>query len=380
MAGISSPLSRQSSPTRGSPPPPPGNPPAPGWNPFARLPRDLILTAVVFLLSLFHLVLISFLAPSSFTAVHLTPPLPSEQPAASLISESSIPRIPLVSSLIPELPIFLFLAHLAALSFNILYTTTGSFLASFAFSQFLIFDSPTLSMAVQNKALAIHMAFVAWAIRAAHFLDDGPRDPDIEWFTDFFVSLLSISTAIFIRPEAAAATLLLIPSVHKYATHDLSKLLNRTRRYFSDTIPGPIVAGFALLLLAIGVRLIGFPLYVLRKPTVSGVFRELATNPHNLTVLVLAPVAFGFLFFAPEKVAAWGQWLLVTAVCVEILPIAAVVDDLVVRTALARFVLALAVGTAFGERAGWVWGGVAMAALGATVWLFVYPVQPWLWT
>jgi hypothetical protein len=301
-------------------------------------------------------------------------PEESDQPLAYWISWCCH-QLPILNCFAGEFDCtaFVLLGYLVVVTFPILYASSGSKWRCLALSLFVIFDEATAAIMHRNYALGIQMILVAHSISSAQALCATPPG-SIDWLTNTFWSVFHVVVALLIMPESAAA---LIPvAVQVFIAFrkrtGLAKTVLTTIRSRLRLLPISAVLLTLFLLLA---RSVGFPRCAWIVPSLEALRSEIMVHPHNLVILALVPTAcFAVSFVGVSK--AWVLSLLATAAVILFFPISGIVDDLLVRTVLAKYILLLTVGTTICDRKlGSVYTAVSVVSLLTSLVFFISPIQ-----
>ena len=266
-------------------------------------------------------------------------------------------------------------SFLVANTFDILYCASGCVAPSILVSLLMLFDEATLSIVRKNPSFAIQLSLISVSLGCAYKLPFNSVF-SITWILDIFVGSCAAIIASFIRLESLALALPLMAQA-------TVSLVSQGHRSFWRRIISTIFASM-LLLVVCGVSvfvvfctwvIFGLPRFELWPVESELLIAEYLTNPHNVAVLALIPLAFCFLKFSSVS----GLWVLaMSAATIATLmsPITCVVDDVLVRTVLATYALLLTCGFVLcDENIAHFTTPLLAVVLSAVVYFYVYPIQ-----
>jgi hypothetical protein len=194
------------------------------------------------------------------------------------------------------------------------------------------------------------LILLTWAIRGAQSLT-GSSSLSFEWNFSVIIAALAVLMSFLIRPEAWPA---IIPVIVQVVLTFL-ETKSFFRGFFSLIATSLALSVVAVLGLCtfVAISVIwGPPKCRFIPPAPSAIWTSVLSYPHNLVIGAVALLAIpSMLCVAAPKPWLWS--LFGTSVAILFAPISGLVDDLLVRTVFAKYVLLIAAGTVFCDRRIW---------------------------
>ena len=285
-----------------------------------------------------------------------------------------LPKLSFISLFLPWTSV-LTLSFLVANTFDMMYCASGSALSSMLVALMLVFDEATVSAVRNNPALAVQMSLISISLGCAHKLTFYSLF-SVTWFLEMIVGVGSIIFASYIRMEALP---LAIPYLAQAALSFTSYVGNgscfRLIPAFFASLVMFITLGVCAMIVC-GVAIVfDLPQYEVWTNDASIFVVEFLTNPHNVAILGLIPLALLFISYSSVS----GYWLLALVAGtagIFVSPITCVVDDLLVKTVFGTYGVLVTCGFILSDEAISNTTAIPLAILlSVVVYFYLYPIQ-----
>ena len=320
--------------------------------------------------------LVLLLLPQDHKTVAVHKPKAYEQRLADFVTLvlARLPKLSFFSLFLPWTSV-LTLSFLVANTFDMMYCASGCAASSMLVALMIVFDEATVSAVRNNPAFAVQMSLISVSLGCAHKLTFYSLF-SITWFLEVIVGSCAILFASFIRMEALPLALPLLAQVAvSFASYVGNGSCFRLIPAFFASLVMFLVCGLCCMLMC-GVAIVfDLPEYECWETDANVYVTEYLTNPHNVAILGLVPLALLFITYSSVS----GSWLLALVAGtagIFLSPITCVVDDLLVKTVFGTYGVLVTCGFILSDEAVSNIATLPLALLlSVVVYFYLYPIQ-----